>query len=225
MRRALASPSALVAALALLAALAVPPRASAQNARRAAPVFEGVFASYGISCDCDPVDYVFLTRRAIAGRAQPSGRGPVVRTVEAGRRIEGNDFDHAIEVVRRAGVAVARRTFTLPDATDLGRIRYLPPNSSFQNIHALTVARGARIERLGGNGEGGEFVRYRGVVYFIDGGLSDDDVHTRSQPEVVVYLHLVARAGKPAAWIEASWGDASDTRPGVNLTELASTHS
>lgn len=181
--------------------------------------FEGTFASYGIACDCDPADYVFLTRRALAGRAHPSSSGRIVRTVEANRRIEGNDFDDALEVVRRAGVAVVLRAHTLRNAVDLGPVRLLSRAASLDRTTDLTLRERERIELLGGNGEGGEFLRVRGRVYFVE-GAEEAALRRLTEPEIATYLHLVARPGKPAAWVEVRWWG-----PRANLLELANTHS
>src|SRR5688572_4740748 len=107
--------------LALLAGAATAQDAGVEEA----PRFAGAFALPYLLCDCDPTDFVFRTTRPIPGYAEPDPAEPAIRTVEAGRLIEANDWNRALTVVDAPSVAVARHdvVFTRPEV--YGDVRYL----------------------------------------------------------------------------------------------------
>jgi hypothetical protein len=180
---------------ALVAALVLVGRAEAQ------PEFAGTFAVPGVLCDCDPADFVFRTTRRIAGHATPDPSSEMIRRVEAGRLIEGNDWSEALTVVTMGGRAVASRDVTLTGLNDYGDARYVAWSEEEMPTVELQVREGEEIEYLLAD-EGYVFFRHEGRLY---GGMdptADGAFATESRPQEAVWFHLVPREDRPAAWVE-----------------------
>lgn len=205
-------------------ALAVVWVACASAARAQAPAFEGTFAVPYISCDCDPSEFVFRTLVPIAGHAEPRASSRRVRTVDAGRRIEGNDWNESLTVTVRAGLHRALRTTPLTALVHHGRVRFLDGADDGEEVGAVVVGRGQTVEILSGGGEGRAMVRVDGVVYLSDGGeLWGDAFEEVRQITEQVWLRLTPKPGRPAAWILARWYSGSRREP-ATLEMLCDTH-
>ncbi len=206
--------------LALVVLLALPGLAAAQR-RPAAPTFtfEGAFAYLGTLCDCDERDFVFQTLGPVAGHAQPDRSSPVVRTVAAGRRIEGNDWNAVVTVVTRPARGVLRTPVRLPRAT-----RMPDPRRGVWDDRPtvdVTVPAGARVEVFSNYGGDG-FVGYDGVTYSGSVAMGEEvmwDAAGENAIEDETWYRLVPRRGAPAAWVALRWG-----APDATVRVLCETH-
>lgn len=198
----------------LLVVLLLGTSASAQ------PSFSGAFAVPGVLCDCDPADFVFRTTRRIAGHATPDPSSEMVRRVEAGRLIEGNDWSEALTVVTLPGRATARRDVTLTGLNDYGDVRYVAWSEDEMPTVELLVREGDDVEYLLAD-EGYVFFRHAGRLY---GGLdptADGAFATQSRPQQAIWFHLVPRDGRPAAWVEIRFPGPGDVG---NVEIVCETH-
>lgn len=208
----------LLVALALVAT--VP--AAAQVPAEPEPRFEGAFALPYIVCDCDPTDFVFRTTTSLQGYAEPSASGPVIRVVQPGRLIGGNDWDRVLSVTTRPQVAVAERDLTLEYVTRFGPVRYIDdPYDENLEVTTLTIPAGSTIELMDAEA-GTAFFRFDGEMYstgeFAGIRVEDPDAYT---PEETWY-RLVPRGGRPAAWVrlEPDWSGRGEG----NVEPLCNTH-
>jgi len=194
-----------------LAACAVP--AGAQ------PRFAGELALPGVLCDCDPADFVFRTTRRITGHAAPDAAGDVVRRVDAGRLIEGNDWSEALTVITETGVAIARDDAVLADVHAYGDARYVEWPGEDRPTRTLAIARGDTLEVLAAD-QGYVWYRHAGALYGGRDPMMDDGFAVLRRPTEAIWFHLVPRAGRPSAWVEIRYGDRSD----ANVEMLCETH-
>jgi hypothetical protein len=181
--------------LALLVALVLVGRAEAQ------PEFAGTFAVPGVLCDCDPADFVFRTTRRIPGHATPDPSSEMIRRVEAGRLIEGNDWSEALTVVTLAGRATARVDTTLIGLNDYGAARFVAWSEDELPTVELQVRSGDEIELLLAD-QGYVFFRHEGRLYGGFDPTADGVFEMETGPQEAVWFHLVPREDRPAAWVE-----------------------
>jgi hypothetical protein len=187
----------------LIAACCLLTGAGVRAQGNAPPRFSGAFALPYLVCDCDPADFVFRTTRPVPGYAEPDASGPVVRTVAAGRLIEGNDWDRGLTVVVAPSVAVARRDVVYTGLEVFGDARYLDGDlyEAVPTLDTLRIAEGDTVEVMTWD-EGYVYFRYGGVLYGSGESTSDDDFRwlTRGDGEAW-WLHLTPRPGRSAAWV------------------------
>ncbi len=200
-------------ALLLAAFLALGPQSGAQ------PRFAGEFALPGVLCDCEPADFVFRTSRPLDGHETPDAGSPVIRRVDAGRLIEGNDWNEALTVVTRAGRAVARRDVTLTELNHYGDARYVEWSEEELPTVDIAVPAGGTIEYLTAD-QGYVWFRHAGVLYGGFDPLASGAFAVESRPAEAVWFHLVPRSGRPAAWVEIRFGE----RAGANVEMICETH-
>lgn len=188
----------LAAALLLGAAL---PSASAQ---KPLPTFDtaGDFAFFGTLCDCNESDFVFRTRGPLAGHAEPFMSSPVVRMVDAGRLIEGNDWDYVVTVVHAPQTGVLAKPVRLRGARQMPDPRRGAWGVGVEMGDVMAPA-GTRVEVYSDYaGEG--YVRYGDTTY-LGGVPSEDDVTWDPMPVARPYdstwYRLIPRRGAPAAWV------------------------
>lgn len=196
--------------------------ASAHAQRRASPpriAFDGAFAYFGTVCDCDETDFVFRTRGPLTGHAEPSTSSPVVRMVDAGRLIEGNDWESIVTVVTRA----ATGTVYVPVRLDGARRMRDPRVGNWDTgvvVRRLTVPDGTGIavySNYGGEG----YVNYGGTTYYgpvsmgaeVEWGPGGENATADE-----TWFRLRARRGAPAAWVRIGWHD------DPNVETLCGTH-
>lgn len=199
---------------AALALVAVASAASAQDAAdlgpRSEPSFanRGVFVYYGSMCDCDERDLVLRTRVPLAAHAEPDAASPVVRTVAAGRRIEGNDWDAAVTVVTRAAEGTLQRPFLVEGARRMAD----PRRDSWDERPvepAFTLPAGTRVavyDHYAGEG----FFHADGATYYGQVPQGDSvawDGGRESLSTSEMWWRLVPRDGKPAGWVLIDWND------------------
>jgi len=198
-------------ALLLLAA----PGASAQR-----PPFAGAFAVPGVLCDCDPTDFVFRTTRPLPGHAAPDAASPVVRTVDAGRLIEANDWSEALTVVPAPNVAEALRDTTLRHLRRHEGVDFLAEADTGAVVPELAVRRGDRLEYLTSI-EGYALFRHGGALYGGDYPFYGVFRHEREWGGDDVWFRLTPKPGRPAAWVRLVM-DRDD--PARNVEVVCETH-
>lgn len=188
---------------ALFIALVVAAVATSVSAQ---PRHSGVFAYTGAECSSE-----YTTTQAVQAYAEPRAASRALRTVEAQRRIDANDYTEDLFVVTRPGIAVARRDVSLVD--------WGYHNSSRRTSGPLRIPRGTRVELLGGGFEAYGIFRFGGTTYSGLGvptmeWMAEDsdprDFTVESWPTVEHWVRLSARSGRPAAWLNAS-------QPGVRF--------
>lgn len=202
-------------ALLLAAALAAP---------AAAQIPDGaVFATTEVFCDCDPQDFVFRTRRAVEARARPRSDARVVRTVEAGRLVEGNDWSEARTVVRRPARLVLPAEVTFAGVHRIPAVRdadgyWRPRWERAVERASLTLAAGTPVRAFAGE-TGGAYFAVGDVLYFDDdfwfAAFPDgsDEATGEAEPAEELWLHLRPRGRRPAAWVEIGPGLGPDGGP------------
>ena len=147
----------------------------------------------------------YLTTARLDGRATPTTSGRVIRTVEPNRRIDANDRSSSWTVVRRPGRLRAARALTLSGVQRFGTQSTIRRGAEPSGSVTLRVPAGGTVEYLMDTGEGYGYFRYGGSVYHGD-GLYDGSWTTLSEPVTELWLRLVARDRRPAAWVEVSRG-------------------
>lgn len=186
----------------LAATLALVVCAAPLGAQTAEPQFSftGAFAYYGVLCDCDPDDFVFLTRVPLSGHADPDPSSPVVRTVAANRLIEGNDWDLVVTVVTDPHTGTLRAPVRLDGAVPTTDPRRADWNDA-PRIGALTVPAGTRVEVYSDDGGDG-YANYGGRTYYGAFAWTDKLEITQGTGAEAQWYRLVARGDAPAAWVE-----------------------
>ena len=137
----------------------------------------------------------WVTTSAVRAYSAPSDQSQHVRTVEADRRIDANDYSEALTAVAEPGVIRALRDL-VADGVELG---------SGQG-RSVPVAQGQEIALLSSGSANASFFAVDGVVYqgYIPGfENSTGNVEVARYPEAQVWVRLIDRgSGKPAAWVD-----------------------
>ena len=191
----------------LAATLALVVCAAPLGAQTAEPHFSftGAFAYYGVLCDCDPDDFVFLTRVPLSGHADPDPSSPVVRTVAVNRLVEGNDWDILVTVVTdpvTGTLCVPVRLDGAVPTTDPRRDDWTdaPP------VVSRAVPAGTRVE-VYSNYAGEGYANYDGVTYYGPVPMTEQLEAAQGTGADAQWYRLVARGDAPAAWVEIRWDD------------------
>lgn len=152
-------------------------------------------------------NYRWRTTARVPAYAEPDASSRRVRTVEADRRIDPNDRTESLRVLRSYGRARTRRPFTL-QAITAGR------RANEYLTTTLTLPAGAEVETMWYGGSEGSDFRYQGVEYRADVPAErwqwDEEPGYRRDFEPVRYpavenwVRLVAREGRPAAWVDVT---------------------
>lgn len=167
----------------------------------AQPTFDGVLVIEGGDRAEECVEE-YITTAPITGYDVPNRNGRPIRTVLEGRRIEGNDRSEAWSVIRRPGRIRANGPINL-EASSYGSTSRINRSDEALDYVTLRLQRGDEIEFLGGAGEGFVWYRRNGTIYHGDGvWIGPQGTFTDvSALDSELWLRLVARDGKPAAWI------------------------
>ena len=208
-------------ALLLLGALGTSAFGTEAHAQRRAPQIQtgGAFAYFGTTCDCDERDFVFRTLGPVEAHTQPTARSRVVRTVAAGRLIEGNDWDNVVTVITSPARGTLTHPFGLVDARRMNDARRGDWDRS-SDAGTVTIPAGTAVEVYSNYGGDG-YARFGNRTYF--GGIpGDEDIAwergSDGVPAEETWFRLVARPDAPAAWIRVAWSG----EPNVEL--LCETH-
>ena len=188
-----ALPTPMRSSLAALAFLAVP--TSAQVVIDSVPV---VYLPGGATVeDCRRQ---WRTDAAVRAYTAPTFVSEAVRTVDAQRRVDGNDYSESLTAVLQSGLVQTTAPLTL-FATQQGT----------RDEERVVFSAGEEIEVLGIQGEGVAFFTHEGTVYSaeipgysIRTGLADEvEVLSDAVRETWVFL-VDYGEGRPASWLNVS---------------------
>lgn len=136
------------------------------------------------------------TRSAVQAYTAPTAVSEQVRTIDAQRRIDANDYSESLTAVVRTGLIRARQPIEFEVYGADGR------------AERVGLRPGEEVEILGPAGEGAVYLSYEGdaLVGFIPGGYDPDSgVDRVRDPITEVWVRLVDHgAGRPASWVNTS---------------------
>lgn len=176
----------------------------------AQPQHDGVFSTPGGGWDNGCYGQWRTTSSANA-YVRPSAASEKIRTIDSNRLIGWNDRSEALTVVTRPGLARTRRAITIQASTEA------------EHLVDLNVAVNKEIELLAYGGEANSFFRMDGVLYvgFVPATqwLLEGYPELRRDFEIVrlprtqLWVLLVPRPGKPAAWLNVNQNGIEEVDP------------
>ena len=173
------------AALALAVLLALP--CAAQTRVEPLPV---TFLPGGASVD--GCRRQWQTNGAVTAHSAPTELSRPLRTIDALRRVDANDYSESLSAVLQPGLARATRAVTI-DAVRLDRGQRAP----------IPVGAGDEMLVLGTAAGGEMYFTIAGVAYA--GALPAGAVETVERPVVELWVRLVAHdATRPEAWLNTA---------------------
>jgi hypothetical protein len=140
------------------------------------------------------------TDAAVRAYSAPTEASRPIRTIDALRRVDANDYTEALTAVLRNGRARARAAMRIPDAVNLTTARTGP----------LALAAGEEFEVLARAPEGVGYFLYRGALYAgtVPGfsvQAAGPQVDMLAQPVTELWVRLVEHgADRPAAWLNVA---------------------
>ena len=140
------------------------------------------------------------TDAPVRAHTAPTFVSDAVRTVDANRRVDGNDYTESITAVLQTGRARVRQALTL-DAYQQGT----------GDRQSIAYRAGDEIEIVGIEGEGMGYLTYNGSVYSAQipgysirtGGPDEVEVIRDAVRETWVFL-VDYGEGRPASWLNVS---------------------
>ena len=140
------------------------------------------------------------TEAAVRAHTAPTFVSDAVRTVDANRRVDGNDYTESITAVLQTGRVRVRQALTL-DAYQQGT----------GARESISYRAGEEIEILGIEGEGLGYLAHNGSVYSAEipgysirtGGADEVEVLRDAVRETWVFL-VDYGEGRPASWLNVS---------------------
>ena len=163
-------------------------------------------AASGASAQADPFPVTFLaggagddgcyaqwsTRSAVEAYSAPTTASTPLRTVDAERRIDANDYSESLTAVLQSGRVRARQ------AVAFGAVRL-----GTGEPETVRLAAGEELEVLAPGPEGSAVFSYAGGVY--SGAVPDAPATvTLRQPAVEVWVRLREHDGRPASWLNTA---------------------
>lgn len=140
------------------------------------------------------------TSNAVPARSAPTDASRVLRTIDAMRRVDGNDYTEALTVVLQPGRLHAPQAATL-------RAVHLERGTTV----SLPVAAGQEIVWLGSAGRTDAHMLVDGVVY---AATLPAGVERIALPAVEVWVRLVAHGeGRPEAWLNTAQAGMIEREP------------
>ena len=139
----------------------------------------------------------WATRSAVRAYSAPTPMSTVLRTVDAERRIDANDYSESLTAVLEAGLARVRRPITA-EASRLGT----------RAPERLLLSPGDEVAVLAPGAEGSLVFSVRGETYvgFLPG--YDDrsgDVEVIRRPVTELWVRLIEHGpDRPAAWVNTA---------------------
>lgn len=125
----------------------------------------------------------------------PTSQSRVIRGVDAERRIDANDYGESLTAVLRTGLV------RVMEPISFGAV-----SAGTGEERAVRYDQGEEIEVLGNAGEGAVYFAVGSAVYvgYIPGYYGGGEVEVVRQPVAEVWVHLVARGDRPAAWLNTA---------------------
>ena len=132
------------------------------------------------------------TRSAVRAYSAPTAASAFLRTVDAERRVDANDYSESLTAVLEPGRVRARRAVAFPSA----RLSTGQPET-------VRLAAGETLEVLAPGPEGSAWFSYAGSVY--SGAVPGEPAaETLRQPAVEVWVRLREHDGRPASWLNTA---------------------
>jgi hypothetical protein len=176
--------------LALLAAIAAP--ALAQPAPDPTPV---VYLPGGASEEACYGQWV--TRAAVRAYSAPTGQSRHIRTVDAERRVDANDYSESLTAVLRPGRAEVRRP-----------VEAVARRLVAERPEAIRLGEGDEVTVLAPAGEGSLYLSFGGAVWVgeLPGyGVGGGAVVETLAPVTEVWVRLIEHGeDRPAAWLNTA---------------------
>lgn len=126
------------------------------------------------------------TVAAVRAHSAPTDVSAAIRTIDALRRVDANDYSEAVTAVLESGRVRLRAATTVPEAPGSGSA-------------GLRLAAGEEVRMLY-TADGFTTFVYGGRVYEARLG----DAETLQAPVVEVWVRLLAREDRPAAWLNTA---------------------
>lgn len=136
------------------------------------------------------------TVAAVSARSAPTEQSRVIRTIDAQRRVDANDYSESLTAVLRPGLVRAREALAF-EVVRLGTDR----------SETVRLGAGDEVEVLGGAGEGAHYFRVGPTAYagFIPGYYGGGEVEVVRPPIVELWVRLVEHGPeRPAAWLNTA---------------------
>ncbi len=131
------------------------------------------------------------TSAPVTAYSAPTEASRALRTIDANRRVDANDYTESLTVVLEPGRVRATRAATMP-AVRMDR----------GETSSVTFAAGQELPWLGSAGEASVYLVSGGVVY---AGALPAGVERAAAPAVEVWVRLVAHGdGRPEAWLNTA---------------------
>lgn len=136
------------------------------------------------------------TSAPVVAYSAPTEQSRALRTVDAQRRVDANDYSESLTAVLRPGLVRVRETLAF-DAVRLGAAR----------SEAVRLGAGDEIEVLAGAGEGSHYFTIGSTSYagFIPGYYGGGEVEVVRPYIVELWVRLVEHGpDRPAAWLNTA---------------------
>jgi len=138
----------------------------------------------------------WATTSAIHAYSAPTTASRHLRTIDANRRIDGNDYSESLTAVLRPGLVRARQPVTFQGIRS-GSLRMEP----------IRLAMNDELEILGSAGEESLYFSFGSSVYtgIVPGYYGGDGVEVVRRPVVEVWVRLIEHGpDRPASWINTA---------------------
>ena len=136
------------------------------------------------------------TVAAVRAHSAPTSQSRVVRTIDAQRRVDANDYSESLTAVLRSGLTRAVQPVSFEAAS-----------AGSGETRTVRLGAGDEVEVLGNAGEG--FVYFTSgtsvLVGFIPGYYGGGEVEVVRRPVVEIWVRLIEHGGdRPAAWLNTA---------------------
>ena len=164
----------------------------------------------GLALAQDPLPVTFLpggagaegcyqqwsTRSAVRAYSAPTRLSAHLRTVDADRRIDANDYSESLTAVLQPGLVRARQPLAI-EGYRLGT----------ESSETVQLSLNDELQILGGAGEGSLYFAFGPAVYagFVPGYYGEEEVEVVRQPVTELWVRLVEHGpDRPAAWVNTA---------------------
>lgn len=147
----------------------------------------------------------WTTTSAVRAYSAPTEQSEHVRTVEAERRIDANDYSESLTAVLEPGLVRVRQPITAEASPWGGR-----------SMERLLLSPGDEVTVLAPGAEGSVTFGVRGQTYsgFLPGYSGGDEVEVVREPVTELWVRLVAYSDdRPAAWVNTAQAGMAPREP------------
>ena len=136
------------------------------------------------------------TRSAVRAYSAPTPQSEPIRTVDADRRIDANDYSESLTAVLQPGLVRAQRPVTI-EAYRTGA----------ESAETVRLSLNDELQILGNAGEGTQYFAFGTAVYagLVPGYSGGDGVEVVRRPVTELWVRLTERGpDRPAAWVNTA---------------------